>query len=192
MERAEKIAEVERLQGDLRRATVAVLAEYRGLTAGEMNRLRKAVREAEGRCRVGKNTLARRALDDTRYRPLEPLLHGPLALIMGFSDPVAIAKVATKLATDLPKLEIKGAVVDGQLVAAAEVKALAALPSREVLLAQLLGLLQAPAAQLLRTLNEPAARLARLADAIGKRAPAEAGGEASEQSRTADSSGAAS
>jgi large subunit ribosomal protein L10 len=89
-----------------------------------------------------------------------------------------LAKTATKLAEDLPKLQIKGALVEGQLVTAEGVKALAALPSREVLLAQLLGLLQAPAAQLLRTLNEPAARLARLVDALGKRAAAPAAGEA--------------
>jgi large subunit ribosomal protein L10 len=118
---------------------------------------------------VTKNTLARRAVAETAFAALTPKLSGPLALIVGFRDPVAIAKVATKLADELPKLEIKAAVVDGQLVPAAGVKALADLPSREVLQAQLLGLLQAPAAQLLRTLNEPAARLARLIDAIAKR-----------------------
>ena len=97
------------------------------------------------------------------------MLSGPLALILGFKDPVTIAKLAVKFAEELPKLEIKGAVLDGQVLPPAEVKALATLPSRDILLAQLLGLLQAPAAQLLRTLNEPAARLARLVDAIGKR-----------------------
>ena len=84
--------------------------------------------------------------------------------------PVAVAKLAVKFAEELPKLEIRGALLDGQVLPAAEVKALATLPAREVLLAQLLGLLQAPAAQLLRTLNEPAARVARLVDSIGKRA----------------------
>ena len=88
-----------------------------------------------------------------------------------------MAKVVVKLAEELPKLEIKGAVLDGQVLPAAEVKALATLPAREVVIAQLLGLLQAPAAQLLRTLNEPAARLARLVDAIGKRAPGAEAGE---------------
>ena len=175
MRRAEKIASVETLHGELGRATVAVLAEYRGLTVTQMNRFRRAVREAQGRCRVAKNTLAKRAVSASRYEPLGPLCEGPLALIIGFRDPVTMAKVVVKLAEELPKLEIKGAVLDGQVLPAAGVKALAALPAREVILAQLLGLLQAPAAQLLRTLNEPAARLARLVDAIGKRAPAEAG-----------------
>ena len=170
MRRAEKIDRVRELQDDLGRATVAVLAEYRGLTVGQMNRFRRAVREAQGRCRVTKNTLAKRAVAASRYEKLEPMLEGPLALILGFKDPVAVAKLAVKFAEELPKLEIRGALLDGQLLPVAEVKALATLPAREVLLAQLLGLLQAPAAQLLRTLNEPAARVARLVDSIGKRA----------------------
>jgi len=168
MRRAEKVESVAGLQADLGRATVAVLAEYRGLTAGQMDRLRRAVREAEGRCRIAKNTLARRALSASRYEPLGPMLRGPVALMLGFKDPVAIAKLASKFADELPKLEIKAAVLDGQVLPAAEVKALATLPSREVVIARLLGLLQAPAGQLLRTLNEPAARLARLVDAVGR------------------------
>jgi len=175
MRRAEKIDRVRELEDDLGRATVAVLAEYRGLTAGQLNRFRRAVREAEGRCRVAKNTLARRALATSRYQKLGPMLEGPLALILGFSDPIAMAKLAVKFADELPKLEIKGAVLDGRVLPVAEVKTLATLPGRDVLLARLLGLLQAPAAQLLRTLNEPAARLARLVDQIGKRAVSGAG-----------------
>lgn len=172
MKRAEKVESVGTIAAELGRATVAVLAEYRGLTAGEMNRLRKAVREANGRCRVAKNTLAKRAASSSRYDKVAPLLQGPLALILGFDDPVTVAKLAVKFADEVPKLQIKGAVLDGQVLPAADVKALATLPSREVLLAQLLGLLQAPAGRLLRTLNEPAASLARLVDQLGKRAGA--------------------
>jgi large subunit ribosomal protein L10 len=179
MRRAEKIENVGGMQGDLGRATVTVLAEYRGLTAGQMDRLRRAVREANGRCRVAKNTLAKRAVVASQYEQLSPMLRGPVALIIGFKDPVAIAKLAVKFADELPKLEIKAAVLDGQVLPAAEVKALASLPAREVVLAQLLGLLQAPASQLLRTLNEPAARLARLVDAIAQRAGSTAPAEAS-------------
>jgi len=170
MKRAEKLQTMQELEGDLRRATVTVLADYRGLTAGQMNRLRKAIREADGRCRVAKNTFARRVVDESRRSSLEPLLRGPLAMILGFRDPVAIAKLAVKFAEEMPKLEIKAAVLGDRVLPAAEVKALATLPSREILLAQFLGLLQAPATQLLRTLNEPGARLARLVDALAKRA----------------------
>src|SRR5438128_2000223 len=82
---------------------VAVLADYRGLTVVQMNRFRRAVREAEGRCRVTKNTLAKRAVSASRYEQLGPLLRGPMALILGFKDPVAIAKITVKFAEELPK-----------------------------------------------------------------------------------------
>jgi len=170
MKRAEKVANVEALTQDFAKASVAVLAEYRGLTALQMTKLRRVVREADGRCRVAKNRLAKRAIGDGRYAPLGGMLKGPTALIIGFKDPVAIAKVAVKLAEEMPKLEIKGAILDGQVVQAAGVKALAELPPKEIVLGQLLGVLQAPATQLLRTLNEPGARLARLVDALAKRA----------------------
>jgi large subunit ribosomal protein L10 len=170
MRRAEKVANVEAIRGDLGRASVAVLAEYRGLTAGQLDRLRRAVREANGRCRVAKNTLARQAVTGSPYDGLGPLLRGPVAMILGFRDPVTIAKLTVKFAEELPKLEIKGAVLAGQLLRVAEVKALATLPSREVLLSQLLGLLRAPATQLVRTLSEPAVRVARLVGALGRRA----------------------
>jgi large subunit ribosomal protein L10 len=98
------------------------------------------------------------------------MLKGPTALIIGFKDPISIAKIAVKLAAEMPKLSIMGAVLDGQVVPAAGVKALADLPPKEVVLGQLLGLLQAPASQLVRTLNEPGAQLARLVDALAKRA----------------------
>lgn len=176
MDRAEKVTSVETLQDEFGRATVAVLAEYRGLTAIQMNRVRKAVREADGRCRVSKNRLAKRAVDGTRDSSATPLFSGPTAVFIGFRDPVAMAKVAVKLAAEFPKLEIKGALLDGRVLPAADVKALADLPPREVLLGTLLGLLNAPASRLLRTLNEPGAQLARLVDALAKRA--EGGGGA--------------
>jgi large subunit ribosomal protein L10 len=169
MRRAEKVQGVEQLQEEFSRATVTVLAEYRGLTAGQMNRLRKAVREADGHCLVAKNRLTKRAVAETSNDKVVPLLRGPLALLIGFADPVTMAKVATKLAVELPKLEIRGALLDGQVLPADDVKALAALPPREVVLAQLLGVIQAPAAQLLRTLNEPASMLARLVGALAER-----------------------
>jgi large subunit ribosomal protein L10 len=170
MKRAEKVANVEELTGDFAKASVTVLAEYRGLTALQMNKLRRVVREADGRCRVTKNRLAKRAIDGSAYAAMNDMLKGPTALIIGFKDPIAIAKIAMKMADEMPKLAIKGAVLDGQLLPAAGVKALADLPPKEVVLAMLLGVLQAPASQLLRTLNEPGAQLARLVDALAKRA----------------------
>jgi large subunit ribosomal protein L10 len=170
MKRAEKVESVGLLHEEFARATVTVLTDYRGLTVGQMNRLRKAVREADGRCRVAKNRLAKRAVADSPNDKVVPLLRGPLAMLIGFADPIAMAKVAIKLSQELPKLEIRGALLDGEVLPPAGVKALAEVPPREVVLARLLGVLQAPATQLLRTLNEPAAQLARLVDALAKRA----------------------
>jgi len=171
MKQEEKVASVEELVGDFGRATVTVVVDYRGLSAGEFDDVRRAVRAADGRCRVAKNRLAKRAIAGTPYAPLASMLQGPTALILGFKDPIAVAKAAVKLADTLPKLEIRGAVLDGAALPAAEVKALADLPPREVILAQLLGLLQAPATRLVRVLNEPGAQLARLVKAVSERAP---------------------
>lgn len=170
MRQEEKVASVEELLGDFGHATVTVVVDYRGLTALEFDDVRRTVRAADGRCRVAKNRLAKRAIAGTPYASLAPMLQGPTALIIGFKDPVAVAKAAVKLADSLPKLEIRGAVLDGAALPAAEVKALADLPPREVLLAQLLGLLQAPATRLVRVLNEPAAQVARLVKAVSERA----------------------
>jgi large subunit ribosomal protein L10 len=171
MKQEEKVASVEELVGDFGVATVTVVVDYRGLSAGEFDDVRRAVRAAGGRCRVAKNRLAKRAIAGTPYALLAPLLQGPTALIIGFKDPIAVAKAAVKLADTLPKLEIRGAVLDGATLPAAEVKALADLPPREVILAQLLGLLQTPATRLVRVLNEPGAQLARLVKAVSERAP---------------------
>ena len=168
MNRAEKIESIESIQTDLKRASLTLVAEYRGLTSGQMNTLRKAVRAVDGRCRVAKNTLTKRAAAGTPYEAMDRLMQGPVAMILAFKDPIAVAKVAAKFADELPKLEIKGGVLDGQVLAADGVKALASLPPKEVVVAQLLGLLQAPATQLVRLLNEPAAQLARLVDAVAK------------------------
>ena len=128
------------------------------------------MREADGRCRVTKNRLAKRAIDGSSYAAMGDMLKGPTALIIGFKDPIAIAKIAMKMADEMPKLSIKGAVLDGQLVPAAGVKALADLPPKEVVLAQLLGRAAGAGHPTSPTLNEPGAQLARLVDALAKRA----------------------
>src|SRR5689334_9231082 len=116
MNRAEKASSIESLDSDLKKASLALVAEYRGLTAGQMNNLRTAVRKVDGRCRVAKNTLIKRAIGDGRNAGMAPLMRGPVAMILAFEDPVAVAKVAVKFAEETPKLQIKGAVLDGQVL----------------------------------------------------------------------------
>ncbi len=170
-QKAELIAQMEER---FKTAKVAVLTEYRGLKAGQLDRLRREIREANGVYEVTKNTLARRALKEDSPKQLVSLLVGPTAVVFGFQDPVAVAKIVVRFAADHEALTIKGGLVDGAFLTPEAVKELAELPGREELYARLLATLQAPATRLLRTLNEPAARLVRLVDALRSRA---AGGE---------------
>lgn len=170
MNRQQKVDAVALLRDEFARATVAVVADYRGLSAGDFDHLRRAVRGANGRCRVAKNRLAKRAIAGTPYAHLEPLLQGTTALVMGFADPVQVAKTAVDFAKARGKLEILGGGLASTPLPTDQVRALAELPPREVLLGQLLGLLQAPATHLVRLLSEPGARVARLVKGIGERA----------------------
>lgn len=162
MNREEKVASVTELQERFQRASVTLVAAPKGLTVAKTRELRRALRQAGGELKIAKNTLARRALKDTAYGVLDELLKGPTGLVFGYDDPIAVAKVLVRFAEENAKLSITGGVLDGRLLPGHAVTELAKLPSREVLLGMLLGLLQAPAVQLLRTIQEPGARMARL------------------------------
>jgi large subunit ribosomal protein L10 len=167
--REEKAASVAALRDRFRQATVALVATSQGLSVAKVQQLRRALKNAGGELKVAKNTLARRALKETAYARLEELLEGPTGLVLGYADPVAVAKVLVRFAEENEKLSIRAGVLDGKVLQPAAVTELAKLPTREVLIGQLLGLLQAPAAQLLRTIQEPGARLARLLDRLRAR-----------------------
>lgn len=169
MNREQKAACVADLQERFKNAKLALLAEYRGLTAGQLDELRRDVRAARGVYRVAKNTLARRAVADIDARKIGPLLTGPTALVFASEDPLIVAKVVVRFAKENEALSVKGGLFEGEYLTSDAVKELAELPSREELLAMLLRVLQAPAVQLLRTLQEPAARLTRLVGAIQRR-----------------------
>ncbi len=176
MNRQEKTALIEELNTRLKESSLAIMTEYRGLTVAQLNRLRRELKAAGGRYQVTKNTLTKRALENTSFVKLEDYLSGPTGLVTTGGDPVTVAKVLVKFAEQNDKLKITGGVLDGAMLPAEAVSALAKLPSREVLLAQLLGLINAPASQLLRTVQEPGAMVARLLGAL-ERAKREAGGE---------------
>jgi large subunit ribosomal protein L10 len=167
--REEKAANVAALHERFKQATVTLLATSQGLSVAKVQQLRRAVKQAGGEYKVAKNTFARRALKDTAYSKLGALLEGPTGLVFGYADPVAVTKVLVKFAEENEKLSIKAGILGERVLEPAAVTALAKMPSREVLLAQLLGLLQAPAAQLLRTIQEPGARLVRLVGQVRDR-----------------------
>ncbi len=125
------------------KAQIGILADFSGLKVGALTVLRRQVKEAGGELKVVKNTLLRRASDPGNIlAPLAGDLKGPNALVLGYEDPVTLAKLLVKFAQDTPLLKIKGGALGAQTLTAQEVDALSKLPSREVLLSQLLGVLQ--------------------------------------------------
>ncbi len=169
MNKQQKGTEVEELAQRFKRASMALVSEYKGITAAEATELRRRLRAVRGELRVAKNTLVRRAIKDTPFGPLEKNLGGPVGVILSFEDPVAVAKTITSFKEAGDKLKVRAGVLGGRPISLDEIKALATLPPREVIMAQLLGLLQAPGSQLVRLLNEPGSALARVIDAIGKK-----------------------
>jgi large subunit ribosomal protein L10 len=147
LNRNEKAAVVADVSAQAAKSQTLALAEYRGLTVEHLNKLRKDAREKGVYLHVLKNTLARRAVAGTPFEVAAETMSGPL--IYGFSeDAVAAAKVISDFAKGNDKLIIKGGAYAGKVLNADGVKALASIPSREVLLAQIAGLLKSPVQRL--------------------------------------------
>jgi large subunit ribosomal protein L10 len=151
--RTEKQTELTTLASELMSAQSAIVLDFKGLNVPQVTELRRQVRAAKGRYRVVKNTIARRAFKGTAFEPLQPHCTGTTAVAYTGADPVALAKVLTTFMKTAPVLSIKGAVVQGRPILAAEVNELAALPGKAELYARLLGVLQAPMVQLVSVLN---------------------------------------
>ncbi len=165
LNRQEKAAQVEEVSALVAKAQSIIVAEYRGLNVESVTRLRKEARSQGVQLHVLKNTLARRAVNDTPYAGLADKLVGPL--VYGFSsDPVSAAKVLSAFAKGNDKLVVKAGAMPNVVMDEAGVKALATLPSREELLAKLMATMQAPIGQFVRTLNEVPARLVRTVAAV--------------------------
>ena len=142
-----------------------------GLTVAEMQDLRKRMREANAGFKVSKNRLTRLALAGTKFEGLADFLTGPTGIAFS-KDLVAAAKVCSKFAKENDKLVILGGVLDGEVMDAAGVKALAAVPSFDELRSMIAGLLQAPATKIAGVLQAPAGQLARVFAARAKQAEA--------------------
>jgi large subunit ribosomal protein L10 len=156
----QKQAVVAEVAAKLAGAQAVIVAEYRGLDVGRVTQLRAKARKSGLYLRVLKNTLARRAVKGTPFESLSDQMVGPL--MYGITaDPVAGAKVLSEFARENERFVIRGGAMPGSRMSDKDVKALALLPSREQLLARLVGTLQAPLAKLVRTMNEVPARFAR-------------------------------
>ena len=160
LNREEKAAVIEEVSAQVAQAGSIVLAEYRGLTVEKITQLRKQARESGVYLRVLKNTLVRRAVQGTPYEKLADQMAGPL--MYGIStDPGAPAKLMAAFAKANDQLVLKGGAMPNVVMDVAGVQALATMPSREELLAKLLGTMQAPVATFVRTLNEVPTKFVR-------------------------------
>jgi large subunit ribosomal protein L10 len=146
--RPEKVAQVADATEKLRAASAAIVTEYRGMSVTQLGALRRSLKPAGGEFKVYKNTLARLAAVEAGVPGLGELLVGPCAITFVTGDAAAVAKAIRDAAKTNPLLVIKGGLIGDKVISAKDVEALADLPSREVLLAQFAGALQAPMAKM--------------------------------------------
>ena len=164
--KAEKAATVADITARLKATSTAVLADYRGMTVGQMRDLRSKLRDGGVEMIVVKNTLARRAAKAAGYEPLSGELAGPIAMLFAADDVSAPARILNDYIRANRKMVIKAGLLEGQVIKADAVTELADLPSREVLLSRLLGAMQAPLGNLASVLQAPMTKLARTIEAV--------------------------
>ncbi len=164
MDRAAKKELIGNLHGAFEATNVVVVAHYSGLNVGQMQTLRRQMKQAGAAVKVAKNRLAKLALEGTDAAAIVPLLKGP-TLIAFSADPVAAPKIAAEFAKANEKFVILGGVMGKTALDAKGVSALATLPSLDELRAKIIGLIQAPATKVAQLVNAPAAKLARVVQA---------------------------
>ncbi|MDN5348205.1 MAG: large subunit ribosomal protein [Clostridia bacterium] len=167
-EKEAKIQIVNELKDHLEKSVAVVLTDYRGLKVAEMTQLRRKLREAGAHYKVVKNTLMRRAAEELGLQELNPYLEGPTAIAYSFQDPVSPAKILTEFARNNKNLELKAGVLEGKVIDLKGLQSLAELPSREELLAKVLGGMRAPLYNLVGILAALPRNLVYVLDAIRK------------------------
>jgi len=175
--RAQKETAVDELRGRFGRATGVFVADYRGLSVGQVNELRVKLRQLgdDYEYQVAKNSLLKRATEGEGVAVLADHFTGPTAIAFSYAEPVGLAKALVDYAKDNEAFEIKAGFMDGQPLDTSEIATLATLPSLDELRGKLVGLLQAPAQKIAVVLQAPAAQLARVMEA--RRAQLEAQGD---------------
>ncbi len=162
---------VDEISATIKDAQSVVVVDYRGLTVAQDTQLRKQLREANVSYKVYKNTLVSRAIKGTEFESLNEVLEGPNAFAVSTEDATAPARILAEFAKKNPELEIRAGIVEGTYYDANAMKAIAAIPSRDVLISKLLGSLQSPITNLARVLNQIAEKGG--ADAAVEAAPVE-------------------
>jgi large subunit ribosomal protein L10 len=168
MPREDKVAVVDEISEKLAKSQVVIITDYRGLNVQQITDLRAKLREAGIEYKVVKNTLTKLAADKNSIEGLDVYLEGPSALAFGYDDPVVPAKILSEFAKTNPALEIKVGVLEGKVIGPEGVKQMADLPSKEVLLAQVVGGIQAPITGFVIVLAATIRGLVNALDAIRK------------------------
>jgi large subunit ribosomal protein L10 len=160
MDRTGKAQVTDEVSQALSGSKAVVLADFTGISVEEVTKLRSQIRAKKGKFKVAKNTLVARAFGGEEYAAFRKLLKGPNALAFAYEDPIAILKVLNDFEKESQgKIKIRGGVLDGKHATAEELKLIATLPSRDVLRAQVVGLIASPIQRLLTVLNGPARKL---------------------------------
>ena len=173
MKKTGKAETVEALKGAIAAQRGAVVASFRGMTVAEMTALRKKLREVKAEFKVVKNTMIRLAAQGTPFQHLNEHFKGPTAVAFTHGDPVALARAMKEFSAGSPKVTLRAGYLEGRVLSAKEVQALADVPSREVLLSRLVGGLSSPVIRLVQALSGPQRKLVYALDSIRRQAPAE-------------------
>jgi large subunit ribosomal protein L10 len=179
--RPEKASIVSDLSEKLNRSPFLLVTDYKQMKVDQFGELRNRLAPAGAEVRVVKNSFLKRAMADSGMPDVGDKLIGQTAIVLGEKDVAPVAKILKMFAAEFKIAALKIGVIDKAVISTSDVEALAELPAREVLLAQLLGLFQAPATRLVRVLNEPAAAFARLLAAKGEKGEAAPAPEAKKE-----------
>lgn len=175
-----KAATIAELTDALSRSKLTIVADYRGLSVADLQNLRSQLRPHNAEMRVAKNTLTLRAAKATSMESLEAALKGPTALVTAFDDPVQPAKIVSDFVRSSRILAIRAAILEGALIGAGEVEALASLPSKDVLIAKVVGGLAGPLYSIVGVLAAPIRALQYVLQARATQLGGDSAGEAAE------------
>ncbi len=168
MGRADREKRIQELHELFSGFEMAILTDYRGMSVEALTTFRSKLREVDGKFRVVKNTLSIRAADGTSLEVVKDHFTGPVAVLYSTSDPVGPAKVLVESMKTNVSLQPKVGILAGRLISLDDIKQLAGMPSRDVMLARALASMNAPATNFVRTLSEIPASFVRVLDAIGR------------------------
>lgn len=166
MARPEKVAAVEQIREDIQSSQAVFITDYRGLKVAQMNQLRGKLRDVGTEYKIVKNTLTSLAAEEAEAGDLKSLLVGPTAVAFAKEDAVATAKALSDFAKESRILKIRGALLEGSVIGAEDIQALADLPPREVLLAKVVGGIQAPIAGFVSVLQGTLRQFVYALDAV--------------------------